>query len=508
MVALPHYPDTVAELLERRAVPESVAQAIREGDRSIRAGDIESARRYYRQALEQKADCYDARAGLEYADYLASDRKSPYQWPIREISPEIHRLRHENYMLNQSEFKQGKTRLESRPPMCFIEPTTKCNFKCPHCLKGYLPYYGVDIEEDLVESAIDQFLPHLSFACITGFGEPTISKRYNAIMAHLARNQVVGHFSTNTSTMTLPHIESLVKCNASVIFSIDGASRKTFETIRLGGNWDRFLHSLHIVNRIRSIYPAPEGILPGSREFRITFVLLRMNLHELPDMIRLVHAFGLDNLTVHDYSPVGGVDFDRQSLRYVPEQANAALDEARAIGKQLGIDLRLPDYYVADVPAPDDGFWTRVWNAIRKGPLLPERKRFPARCYHPWSDVAVKVNGDITPCCFSTRKMGNLREKPFDWIWNGWRYRIFRMRIDSFFPPVECRVCHVTEGISRGNSGATRSKEGFLLKALYYIESRLYDRKQKLRDKNLKANYFKGKSWSPEMDKPSTGPAS
>lgn len=467
------------------SVPQPVASSgdsLREGDAFLRAGELDSARRVYEAFQKANPDSVEGRISLEYLDFLTSQRKSRYHFGEIEPKTQVEQRKERNLELMEEDFAAGRVTLRNLPTRGFIEHTTKCNFYCPHCSKGYDPYHAEDMSEDLVSKTMDSMLPTMTWACITGFGEPTIGSQYAPLMNRLVENGVRPHFNTNISTLTIPHIEQLVKCDAQITLSIDGASIETFETIRAGGSWEKTLESLHALKRLREIWG-------GKSWFDITFVAMRLNIHELPEMVRLTHRFNLDMLRVQDYH-YHNIDFDTQSLRHEPDRANRFLDEARELADKLGVYLLLPPPYSEGAPPPEAGLLKKV---LAAGRLFPKRNRFPQRCKAPWQEANIKVDGRVTPCCFSESIMGNLKEETFDQIWNGDRYKRFRRRIHSAVPPLECRWCHVHEGINNGNPNNTLLGEGLLLKIFYYFENKWVSRKLNQRKESEEKNYFKGK---------------
>jgi radical SAM protein with 4Fe4S-binding SPASM domain len=135
-----------------------------------------------------------------------------------------------------------------------------------------------------------------------------------------------------------------------------------------------------------------------------------------------------------------------------------------------------------------------LWKkALTTRRIFPARKRFPQSCKSPWQEVKILVDGRVAPCCFSDTGMGNIQKDSFEKIWNGIRYRFFRWRIRTIFPPRECRVCHSSEGINKGNPANVLLKEGLLLKVFYYLEHRIQKWFYTRRKKGEVKNYYKGK---------------
>lgn len=173
----------------------------------------------------------DEKTGQPGLPMKSSVSRSCTEIPVSSTPP--HKLANE--ALNRSEFQRHKIKLESYPSSCHLELTTRCNFYCPHCSKGYDPYRVDDLSPQVIDHALEALLPSVLSADITGFGEPTLSPQYAQVCRSLIENGVRIEFNTNTSTLTSAHIEMLVKSGAHIILSIDGGTRETFEAIRAGG---------------------------------------------------------------------------------------------------------------------------------------------------------------------------------------------------------------------------------------------------------------------------------
>jgi MoaA/NifB/PqqE/SkfB family radical SAM enzyme len=68
-------------------------------------------------------------------------------------------------------------------------------------------------------------------------------------------------------------------------------------------------------------------------------------------------------------------------------------------------------------------------------PPKPAVYRPANRCSVGFDSSFVTALGDVLPCCFSTEKMGNVKEQSFREIWHGKKYAGFRKRlINGRFP--------------------------------------------------------------------------
>ncbi|MBX7244012.1 MAG: SPASM domain-containing protein, partial [Candidatus Sumerlaeaceae bacterium] len=137
---------------------------------------------------------------------------------------------------------------------------------------------------------------------------------------------------------------------------------------------------------------------------------------------------------------------------------------------ELGVELHVPPPYHLELPAPPAAtMWDKIGRITR---LISIPDRFPQKCSSPWKEPYVHTNGQITPCCSSNQYLGDLKKDSFAAIWNGWRYKLLRLRIHSPIPPPACRKCFVCWGINAGNAGNVMAREGLLVKLWYFFEYR------------------------------------
>lgn len=130
------------------------------------------------------------------------------------------------------------------PQTISIEPTNHCNAKCimcPHDMmmkreKGFMSWALFKKIIDECKEEIDSEGKHLRFV-FGGMGEPLLDplliKRIEYIKQKL-RKSTVG-FSTNAALLTGERsLEILNSPLDSILFSVDGASKETYEEIRVG----------------------------------------------------------------------------------------------------------------------------------------------------------------------------------------------------------------------------------------------------------------------------------
>jgi radical SAM protein with 4Fe4S-binding SPASM domain len=254
------------------------------------------------------------------------------------------------------------------------------------------------------------------------------------------------------------------------MISFDGGTRETFEAIRQGGNFALTLERLAMIRKLRNIH------LSAARSiFVFNCVSLRRNAAELPRIVRIACRYGISSVGVTDYF-FNYNEFDTESLRYDPDLANRSFSAARDEAARLGVAISLPPYFEAPPPPVTQASILEKIRVALSQRILPVPNRFPNRCSSPWREPYIRNNGVVSMCCLTSDAMGNLKTQPFEKIWNNWRYRILRWRIQTPLPPPTCRNCFIHWGINGGNPANVKAQEGLLIKAWYKAEQFLTDR--------------------------------
>jgi MoaA/NifB/PqqE/SkfB family radical SAM enzyme len=435
-------------------------------DRLVKMGRLDEAEAAYQQIIDDFEGSEGATMGLRYVAHLrrrggvteAEDTVTPLERRARSEYQE------ENARLAEREFNEGRLRLRSLPPRLNLEGTHKCNYFCKTCLKGYGAYFGADMDRGVLETVERELIPTATDIGISGYGEPTIGDLFDDILSVSISEGAPLNMTTNATGLSIHRIEQMIRHKVGVNVSIDGATKETFEAIRLGSNFEKTLERLAMILRLRRIHI--DQLLSA---WYFNFVALRSNIGELADVVRLAARYEIAAVNVIDYS-LNWTEFDAESLRNDPALARRCFAEARQVAKEVGVELRLPpDHEESSIPTVA----LTLWQKIRKvGRLLPKRRRFPQRCGSPWFHPFITPTGDVQPCCVHP-PVGSIKNRSFRRVWNGWRYRMLRLRIHTVYPPLACRNCHVETGITAGNAGNCIAQEGLIIRGMYWFEIRI-----------------------------------
>ena len=154
-------------------------------------------------------------------------------------------------------------------------------------------------------------------------GEPFIREDILELFTYLNENKAWIMMSTNGLLLNEEIIDGLVnlKYLNGVFFSIDGASKEIYETIRGKGNYERML-----VNLKALISKKKET----KSQFRVglTCVINNLNASETNALVELADQFDLDSVSMINIGWIGNAKKNKEKLYIEPQIEFAAYDRA------------------------------------------------------------------------------------------------------------------------------------------------------------------------------------
>lgn len=318
-----------------------------------------------------------------------------------------------------------------------IEPVGQCNLRCRMCPIQFRPDGAPG--EPLAFMAFETFvaildqLPALERLHLQGLGEPLMHPRFFDMVRNAVARGVRVTTNTNLTLLSARRARLAVESGlAELHASLDGASAQTYERIRVRARFTRAKRHLQELLRIRS------DLGRAAPRVRLVMVVMRDNLHELPDMVALARDVGVDSLFVQhlcqDYGEESLPERYRPMRQFVDDQTllnddharvTRYFDAARERARTLGVDLRLPRTQVV------------------------EQSR--GRCTWPWDGPYISYDGTAMPCCMigtpDRVNFGRVTEQGVDAVWRGAGYEAFRVALASDAPPDVCRSCALYRGV-------------------------------------------------------------
>lgn len=303
-----------------------------------------------------------------------------------------------------------------------IEITTRCHLRCIICEHTYFPpeERNWDLKFADFKMIIDQF-PYLAWCNPTGEGSAFLNPDYIKMLKYLAKKGVVIDLVDSFDRLDKKTIRELVEIPVHRIWlSMDGIDKKTYESIKVGADFDRVIENVKYFVNYRNKVKSP---IP---ELCVRFVVTKTNYRQMPDFVGLVYSldpdvFVLEFTRLMEYPEIMNLTTD-----VPPEIIEETKKRAKKCNIQLHINTNVPHH---------------------------ERALPPISSCVYWSDPYIMKDGYVISCCASLmsnkrqqlRKLafGNVFKQPLKEIWNSEKYKNFRVQVvhDSGPIPPQCVGC-------------------------------------------------------------------
>ena len=298
--------------------------------------------------------------------------------------------------------------------------TQRCNLSCHMCMRHNPEDWDAsDIKPEVLQPVLDAS-PFLYSVSAFGIGEPLLYENLFELIGELKKrmpeNGQVG-FTTNGTLMNKRAASRLIDLGVNWLsFSIDGATKLTYESIRPGANFDEVIQNIAHTVQYRNVSGRKRLWLVAN------YVIQNENVREIPAFARLAGSLGLDTVTFSHLR-----DFKAGEFRILGEKLLAPLfEQAAEIGDRYGMKITFS----------------------RLHPIKKPRCPFMQTTY-------LWLSGDVVPCCRmlkgaypgAIRKFGNVQKEPLLDIWNSIEYREFRHGVLTRDFPDECKGCNYATGL-------------------------------------------------------------
>ena len=321
----------------------------------------------------------------------------------------------QNTALNNTELEKKATFLHSRPKRLVFELTNACNLNCRMCGRNDADFQLTTFNLNWIDK-FENILDHIEEVTLMGWGEPTMHPQFISILERLSRHPVRKYFCTNGQRLIEPKIQdALFQYKADIIaISLDGATAATNNAIR-GKGFDNVVSGLTEVVRRKK-----EGNF-SYPYMNFVFTAMRENLRDIPDIVRLAHQIGLEEVKVV-YLTAFSETMQPEILFNQPEQVREVFTQAAAVASELNIRLKLPHIQGED----------------------PTGEGFHKPCYTAWRDLFLGSDGYLRPCMSTPIKFFHIDEcDSVDMLWNHTAYQHFRAIINQKdCEPDSCRHCY------------------------------------------------------------------
>ncbi len=171
------------------------------------------------------------------------------------------------------------------PPSYIFQITFRaadgCNLRCKTC------HFSLDyrkgqktilMDPQLVKGVVDKAKGFVKLCGFSGSGEPLINPRIHEMVRYCTDAGIRTKIGTNVMLLTEDMSERLLKAGLSILkVSIDGATAKTYETVRIGGSFEKLKRNLEYFHKLRDEMGAKTRI-------HVNTVITNDNQHEIEDV--------------------------------------------------------------------------------------------------------------------------------------------------------------------------------------------------------------------------------
>ncbi len=364
-----------------------------------------------------------------------------------------------------------------------LDMVGKCQLRCIMCHFAHPDFVEGQtvMDRPLLEKVARDLFPLAHDVVLSSSAEPLMAPELPRALELCREHEVPSfHFSTNALSMTRQIMQKCIEVEMPLLtVSMDGATKETFERVRTPAKWEKFLAKFDLIaeEKAKSSSKSPQ--------VSVTWVLMRSNVEELPELIRFVAARGVDYVNLVHMAVLGGLGVEDETLVKHPALSNRMIGEAQAVADELGVQvmapLPFPEEMVAEDAAGDiasaaEGGGTAIGPSEQQSGKIDvadflnhknrefnlatgTRDSHSRMCYFPWYYIHVNPDGTVFPCGhwyeFST--FGDFKTQSFREIWTGAEFTELRRQIRTLELREVCANCTIS-GMGRPDVLASFSR--------------------------------------------------
>lgn len=275
-----------------------------------------------------------------------------------------------------------------KPCALSIEPTSKCNLHCAECPTGngtLKRHQGAIKEADFLK-IVDHSYSYLLSLNIYFQGEPFLHRNIYDFISYCYSKKIYSIISSNGHFLDIESCEKIVSSKLSrIIISLDGASQKSYEKYRIGGDFNKVVHGIeNLVRAKRKFNSARPFII-------VQFLVNSSNEDEIKDAKMLTKNLGADKFEI----------------------------------KFMQISKLNPD----NALLPKNKMYSRYNIENNK---IVSKSQYYTHCFRSWSSCVITWDGKLLPCCYdkdAEHSFGNAFENGANEIFAGKDFNKFRSKL-------------------------------------------------------------------------------
>jgi radical SAM protein with 4Fe4S-binding SPASM domain len=303
-----------------------------------------------------------------------------------------------NRLSGEYSYYHRKLPVKNKPEVFAIELTNYCNLRCSMCPRRLMKRAIGYMDFELFKKVVDEVKEYNSYVWLHDFGESLFHPKIETFIDYCADNGVMPYLSTNATILNDKNALKILNSKLEkIILCLDGATKETYEKIRVNGNFDETKSNIHHFLELKKKMgkAKPHAI--------VQIIRMKETENEIDAFKREWEGLA-DEVVVKGFSTwadqIGGIkDMSVEEQRYFPGR----------------------------------------------------KERFP--CVLPFRNVVVLWNGDVVPCCLdydAKLVLGNVKERALDEIWNSERFNeLRRSHMDGNYDNPLCKDCLEWEGSAK-----------------------------------------------------------
>lgn len=313
-----------------------------------------------------------------------------------------------NKQLNESEIKERKIVLESKPISLMCILTRRCNLECIMCGRVRVRDKPDTLTFELIEKVL-VLVPYLELLKWQG-GEVFLLDYFKEIFLKISNYP---HITQEVTTNGLlidkewAKIFSRSRSRTSLLYSVDSVTKTNYEAIRRNAKFEDLLRSLDLVNEIRNLYG-------GRVKIELHAVVMRRNYKEVELFPDFCNKYNIEILNLNVLWPtvVPEEDIFSGPDKEAMECLNKIIPQIEDKCKQYNIRLNcafkhcVEDYYRS-------GGEHKIYPSSLNTNIYIKRD-----CIFPWNNLHIEPDGYVYPECKCKVSIGYLPKDSFEKIWN------------------------------------------------------------------------------------------
>ena len=294
-----------------------------------------------------------------------------------------------------------------------VEPTSACNLGCRMCPRREYNAENVYMSMELVNKILQ--CPHIGTIEISGWGEPFLHPEIVRIVETVKRNGISRVVATSNGTMLERMLAAYEAGLDHISVSFDGGTKRTYESVRAGANWDTMIDNLSVLGKV-------------GKSLQVNVTLMKENKDEIMQLIRVMANTGITKIRLRSLDLITSEYNYLQSLYHA--NLSDMIDSAKEAARKDGISLSV------DKMNQNKSAFCRIHSRT----------------------MYISAAGEVSPCCALGHHIslededgktddicttfGNLQSRTLPEIWNDPLYIEFRERWSTGEVPACCEHCY------------------------------------------------------------------